>query len=61
MQTLTLTLTLAETQDIVNVLAEKPYHLVEGLIQKIRIQAAGQLTAEQPADDGSSEEVLNDD
>jgi len=43
--TLTLSLSLDETQVVLNLLAEAPYKLAEPLITKIRTQAQAQIAA----------------
>ena len=43
--TLTLSLSVDETQTVLNILAEAPYKLSEPLISKIRSQAQAQIAA----------------
>ena len=48
--TLTLSLSVDETQTVLNILAEAPYKLSEPLIAKIRTQAQAQIAvAEKPS------------
>ena len=47
--TLTLSLSVDETQTVLNILAEAPYKLSEPLITKIRTQAQAQIEAAQKA------------
>lgn len=49
--TLTLSLSVDETQAVLNILAEAPYKLSEPLITKIRSQAQAQIEAAQKAAD----------
>ena len=49
--TLNLSLSLEETQIVLNLLAEAPYKLAEPLITKIRTQAQAQVQAAQKAAD----------
>jgi len=49
--TLTLSLSVDETQAVLNILAEAPYKLSEPLITKIRTQAQAQVQAAQKAAD----------
>ena len=49
--TLNFSLSLDETQAVLNLLAEAPYKLAEPLITKIRTQAQAQVQAAQKASD----------
>jgi hypothetical protein len=49
--TLTLSLSVNETQTVLNILAEAPYKVSEPLINKIRSQAQAQIAAAEKAAD----------
>jgi hypothetical protein len=49
--TLTLSLSVDETQIVLNILAEAPYKVSEPLITKIRSQAQAQIAAAEKASD----------